>query len=143
MFFPLIFIKAFYSVKNGQEIKLEHYTLKLPFPEWILVQKNDVISLVSAGKINEQNVFAEIATNYRNVNMEYLLKGCEGDIELLNRTYKYMSGKSYICKDINETDVMYFLSDDNYFFLRVDPYYTDKDITESYDRLLNSVDILP
>jgi hypothetical protein len=125
--------KIYFYFKNGQQIELEHYQVNLPFPKWMLFGKSDIAYVISADKDNN----AEIAIDYCDVEIDYLLKQC-AQIQQTNKTYKYMSGTEYICKT-DSHDILYFLSDDGFFFLRADPYNASYDNSLLYKSLFDTV----
>lgn len=138
IFKSMILTKIYYYLKNGQQMQLEHYQINLPFPEWVWVGQSGITYVLSAGKINDKDIFAEIAIDYRNVQLDYLLKSCD-DIFGERKQFNYIQGTMYICRN-KENHIMYFLSDNKYFFLRADPYFPDQDIKNSYINLLNSIE---
>jgi hypothetical protein len=131
-FFYLI-PKIYFYFKNGQQIELEHYQIDLPFPKWILFGKGDISYVVSANKDN----IAEIAIDYCDVEIDYLLKQCT-EVQQSKKKYKYISGTEYLCKT-DSYDILYFLSDDSFFFLKAEEYHKNDDNIDLYNFLFNSI----
>lgn len=107
--YPFLWMKIYFYFKNGQIVKTEHYQINLPFPKWMFYGKGDIAYIVSADKDN----IAEIAIDYRDVEIDYLLKQCI-EVQQTNKTYKYISGTEYLCKT-NNYNILYFLSCDGFF----------------------------
>lgn len=129
---PFVFIKLFFYVKNGQTIELDHYKITLPFPEWIYYGKSKFMYVVSSNDMT-----AEIAIDYRDVELDFLLNQC-ASVEQTNKTYNEVSGQEYLCS-IDNTITMFFLSNDNYIFIRTEPYLQDDKNSRLYELLFNSI----
>jgi hypothetical protein len=133
-FYPLFLVNIYYYFTNGQLIALEHYRVNLPFPQWVLNGKNKYLFIVSSDKDN----FAEIAIDYRNIGIEYLLNACN-HIQKKYKTYKNISGMEYLCDQTELGLTLYFLSDDSFFFLVARNYHANDDNAALYKTLFDSV----
>ncbi|MDR0664624.1 MAG: hypothetical protein LBF86_03785 [Helicobacteraceae bacterium] len=126
-------LKIYYYFVNGQTITLERYKVNLPFPQWVYVGKNELLFVISSDKNN----FAEIAIDYRNVDIDHLLTTCD-QIQKEQKTYKNISGTEYLCYQADIGVTLYFLSSDNFFFLRTANYQND---TLLYKMLFDSITV--
>jgi hypothetical protein len=126
-------VKTYFYFKNGQIVETEHYKVTLPFPKWIFYGESYIGYIVSADKDN----IAEIAIDYRNIEIASLLKQC-AEVQQSNKSYQYISGTEYLCKT-GIYNTLYFLSDDGFFFLRAFPYEANKKNLALYKALFDAV----
>jgi hypothetical protein len=129
------FYKIYYYFINGQIIMLEHYKINLPFPQWIFNGNNKYLFVISSDK----DSIAEIAIDYRNVEMDYLLKACD-QIRQEYKIYKNISGTEYMCDQIDVGLTLYFLSDDKFLFIRAQDYQVSKRNAALYTALFDSIE---
>jgi len=128
----MILPKIYFYFKNGQTIETEHYKVKLPFPQWVFYGRKDMVYIAIA-----DNNTVEMFIDYCDIKMDYWLKQCT-QIEQTNKTYQYISGTEYLCTAMFET-ILYFLSDDGFFFLSSYRYRTDNNNSVAYKALLDNV----
>ncbi|GHV02949.1 hypothetical protein AGMMS50229_00720 [Campylobacterota bacterium] len=126
-------IKLFFYAKNGQTIEMEHYKITLPFPEWIYFGENEVKYLVTSN-----DLIVEIFTDDRvhDIDLDYLSTHCIS-LEETDKIYYEISGTEYLCS-IDNAISMFFISDDNYIFIRSTTYLQDEKSAKLYQLLFNS-----
>jgi hypothetical protein len=134
LIYPAFLVKAYFYFANGQTITLERYKIRLPFPQWVLVGKNKLVFVVSTDK----NIFAEIAIDYRNVEIGYLLNACD-QIQKERKIYKNIAGSEYLCYQTDIGVNLYFISDDNFFFLVASDYQDNETNAILYKALFDSI----
>jgi hypothetical protein len=134
LIYPSFIFRAYYAIKNGTEIQIEHYIIRTPFPEWFITHKEDSSYVVRPDFHNK--LFIE--KSHEEANDKLLEKACDSSyiVETAIR-YSDIDGIEYTCKNVESIFLVFLPKDANFFiFTFLD---SDQELFDKYNLLLNSI----
>jgi hypothetical protein len=136
LIYPSFAFRLYYTLKNGQKIELESYSIKLSFPEWFIGRRDLEVYEVMPDFWNKMFIVTDFNQTYVKETLNNL---CDQDYtQKMIKKYADINGTEYLCKNKGVL-TRSFLSDDGHFFSVTFLDNRNLDIEKLYNMFLNSV----